>query len=722
MNRWLFLLFLLAYQAVPAVAQESSMGQGQPPQNRTGDWKVAPVSGLHKLAATAPGVLEPFPTTPVQLRAVRDEWECFQVVVTAGAIELRDVRLVATGLATTTADFVPSTNIKLFRENFVRAEKPSGNRRMEKLWWPDALIPLEWQPKVNIPELTSAAFWVAVYTPRDAYPGTYFGAIDVASSSGEKQLFVALTVEHPTLPAGTMRANAALYYDVVREWYANNLQPISDDEFKAIKTRYYDFLKSYRINAYDLPVAWDDPAVETYLRDPASLSVRTPPLTSPDFATAIAVLKKSDALGKGYYYYLDEPSPEAYPAVREAAEKLRTSAPGLKHVVTVHPNDALHGAVDIWCPNIGDWAALGHLDLAQLARERAQGRETWWYTMVEPRAPYPTWLLEDEASSVRLYGWMMARWGISGFVYSMVHGWGPKPLENLQSFADTNGDGTLLYPGELVGGSGPMPSIRLMLLRDAIEDYELLQTLSPQVRDAVTSHVVGLSPTQRIDAATQWQNGTYRALLVDALAGKAIRARTAPTLPLRSITIQNIAKAPLKAPRIDGMFSPGEWPTRLRQDVDFQRFTDDSLAPAPVQMWTAQDTDNFYAAFRVQYAQPTGEWSAVELATYDASERWRFIVNNVGNGLIERHTREGRFRIEGLDWKWAQRSYPAAESSKTLNNSKTLFIEMQIPLEPFGKSYRFNALRRVNDTARDVRYITRAVDDVGDATLMPVVR
>jgi hypothetical protein len=29
-------------------------------------------------------------------------------------------------------------------------------------------------------------------------------------------------------------------------------------------------------------------------------------------------------------------------------------------------------------------------------------------------------------------------------VYSMAHGWGPKPLENIQSFAGTNGDGTLL--------------------------------------------------------------------------------------------------------------------------------------------------------------------------------------------------------------------------------------------------------------------------------------
>ena len=33
----------------------------------------------------------------------------------------------------------------------------------------------------------------------------------------------------------------------------------------------------------------------------------------------------------------------------------------------------------------------------------------------------------------------------------MAHGWGPHPLQDLKSFENTNGDGTLLYPGELAG-------------------------------------------------------------------------------------------------------------------------------------------------------------------------------------------------------------------------------------------------------------------------------
>src|SRR4028119_1299244 len=127
-----------------------------------------------------------------------------------------------------------------------------------------------------------------------------------------------------------------------------------------------------------------------------------------------------------------------------------------------------------------------------LEAERKKDRETWWYTMVEPKNPYPTWLVDDDAAAVRVYGWMMARYGITGFVYSMAHGWGPKPLQNIQSFAGTNGDGTLLYPSELAGGSGPMPSIRLMLLRDAIEDYELLRVLkNAPLREKLTRLIIG---------------------------------------------------------------------------------------------------------------------------------------------------------------------------------------------------------------------------------------
>ena len=84
---------------------------------------------------------------------------------------------------------------------------------------------------------------------------------------------------------------------------------------------------------------------------------------------------------------------------------------------------------------------------------------------------------------------MMARYEIGGCVYSMAHGWGPNPYENLQSFAGTHGDGTLLYPGEPKGVKGPLPSLRLMLLREAHQETRLLQNLDATTRDKLARFV-----------------------------------------------------------------------------------------------------------------------------------------------------------------------------------------------------------------------------------------
>ncbi len=612
-----FLFFLQGVRAAPAA-----------------DWRVQPVSSLQKLTAKMRGKLEPFSPVPAQLKAARGEWECFQIVVTASEKPLRNLRIKTTPLATHLGEFVFPKNIQIYRENFVFVDKPSGNARVEKLWWPDALIPLDLQKEIVVAPHTSEVFWVAVFAPQDAAPGLYFGAMDVtADDEMPRSLFVSLEVENIQMPAPTMRGTVAVYYDVLRDWYAKNLDKPFDENSKK---QYYDFLLDYRINAYDLPVDWSSPDAAKYLRDPRVLSVRLPPLAEKEtLQTVLGVLRTNDALDKNFYYWIDEPTPQEYSRVQETARELHALEPQIKQCVTVHPNDSLQGAVDIWCPNIGDFFGLGHLDFSMLEAERKKGNETWWYTMVEPKYPYPTWLLDDEAESIRSYGALMARYGISGFVYSMAHGWGPKPLENLESFAGTNGDGTLLYPSEIVGGSGPMPSIRLMLLRDAIEDYELMRAK--------------LKPIPKLP------NGLLR----------------------NKVTIAKIA-----------------FPT-------FPKTFDEK--------WFAvsHDSNNLKISFSTETQSLEKDWCAVEIAPSDLKERLRFVVTPKGNGVVEKHTREGRFRLEDFDWKFS--------SQKTATGHKA---EMQIPLAVIGnqKQFRFNALRRAGSTLQ----VTRAFADASDVTLMPI--
>ncbi|HEX8833926.1 MAG TPA: hypothetical protein VF719_06980, partial [Abditibacteriaceae bacterium] len=145
------------------------------------------------------------------------------------------------------------------------------------------------------------------------------------------------------------------------------------------------------------------------------------------------------------------------------------------------------------------------------------------------------------------------------------------------------------------------------------------------------------------------------------------------------------------------------------------------LHVAKTEIHAAHDYQHLYVAFRAHTAsERAGEWVAVELANMAANERWRFVVTARGNGAIERHTREGQFRIEGAAWQFAR------TEDRTGYN-----VEMKIPLELIGVAtntkgqkpiqLRLNFLRRINDTARNARYIVRAYPDAGDTKRMAVM-
>ena len=617
-------------------------------------WKLTPVSSTHKLTATNPGVLLPFRAEPVVLRAARGEWESFQFVVTAGENPIENLQIAPNGLATIGAEFIESKQISLWRENYIFVAKPSGNRELRPLYWPDALLPLD--KNIRIEAGKSAVFWATIRVPTDAAAGDYFGELDVNADGENRRLALTLRVDNQTLPAPTFRATVAVYYDVLRDWYAKNLnQTFTDEEWETQKRRYYDFLLDYRINAYDLPVSWSSPLAENYLRDPRVLSVRVPPLDNPEFEIALAKLRATKTLNKAIYYWIDEPTDAArYASVRETTAKLR--ALGIAHLVTAHPNDALKNSVDIWAPNVGDFFGIGGLDFDALQRERRAGRATWLYTMVEPKFPYPTWLLDDDGQSVRAYGAFWRKYGFSGFVYSMAHGWGPKPLENLQSFQNTNGDGTLIYPGEIISHVGPLPSIRLMLLRDAIEDYEL----------------------NRTDAAP-------------------IFPRDKPALPDYKIS----RGAPVA---IDGKLT--EWP--VSGFVTFTR--DGKIEPAlpATKMWARRDDKFLYVAFRVQNPNQN-DWIAAEIAPLDVAktpETWRFIATIGGKVVAEKWTRDGRFEAQMPEFKAAVKSFAGFANA-----------EMRIPLTEIPSSFRLSAMRRAQ--FGETRIITRAFNDAGDPFLMP---
>jgi len=497
------------------------------------------------------------------LTAVRNEYESGQVVARAGSQPLRGLEGSVADLRSESGEVLPSAAVELYWVRYVEVRVPSQNRVTQPGWWPDPLVPVAAVPRVDVSVRQNQPLWVAVHVPATCVAGRYRGPLSLRDQRGPLATVpLEVHVSRVLLPQRpTLRATAALYYPAVRDWLNAHCRTEGEsyaegsDEWAQVQRRYYEFLLRYRLCGYELPVPVESAAADAYLTDPRVHSFRLPwRLDEPDyFRPLVDRLRRLGVLGKAFYYQADEPVPAQHEDIRELGRKLHKYAAGLPQLVTHRPIEPLFGAVDIWCPDLGDANSVGHLDFAELAARQRQGESVWWYTCCVPTYPYPTWLVDDAAVCPRVFCWMMALHDIQGFVYSMVHGWGEDPFAHVTSFATTNGDGLLIYPGEVFGSSDPLPSLRLMLLRDGIEDYELLRILTREqarVARALGSRLPGDDPSKSlcstlIRGLTDFERDperltTARALLVGELA--AIGDRPLMVATARAVGVRHGAQ------------------------------------------------------------------------------------------------------------------------------------------------------------------------------------
>lgn len=218
-------------------------------------------------------------------------------------------------------------------------------------------------------------------------------------------------------------------------------------------------------NALDIPFRYKDDSVKcrTYL-------------------TAMAAwLKKLGYLNIAYIYMEDEPNDSSeYALVRRQGAMIKAADPGIARLCTEqtltqdpHWGD-LYGAVDIWCPLWGLW------DASTANERRLKGERLWSYTALCQRAMgTPWWQIDMAPLNFRSPFWLSWHYNITGFLYwSSVYWSGYTTLNAIWESPyfrnDYWGEGILLYPGLPVGINGFVPSIRLKLFREAMEDYEYM--------------------------------------------------------------------------------------------------------------------------------------------------------------------------------------------------------------------------------------------------------
>lgn len=253
--------------------------------------------------------------------------------------------------------------------------------------------------------------------------------------------------------------------------------------------KYYDFLLNYKITAYDLPYDILDDRADAYMSDPRVTSFRVP--YSGDDNVMIAYYNKlstnEEWLNKAYFYPTDEPGTEdALNYAVSCAERINRLCPGIKVNVPLsglpefdgrNAIDFFEDSFDLWCLKS---RLYGNEEADRLKSKQANGDELWWYVCWEPGDPYCNLLIDQLGLQHRLLFWQQAQYGATGFLYWSTTWWNSvkDPWDDISTVKDlseyTYGDGSLLYNGNKFGVDGACPSMRLVMVCDGIEDYELL--------------------------------------------------------------------------------------------------------------------------------------------------------------------------------------------------------------------------------------------------------
>jgi hypothetical protein len=261
-------------------------------------------------------------------------------------------------------------------------------------------------------------------------------------------------------------------------------------EFDAAMSRYID---EFRFNGFNLVI------LPERLGGHERFSPEWTELYKRLMSPILEHLKQKGWLKFAYCYWVDEPSPQQYEDVKRGMAALKEACPGVRRLLTFcfdkAPVPVFYDFVDLWVP------VMPLLDEERARERQALGEEVWWYVCTGPKAPRPNNFIDHPAITHRIRYWMASKWNLDGDLYWSMTYWRGKgwrlrnPYEDGQSETPEggywgNGDGRLLYPpvrqplpenAEPVIAP-PIPSLRLALIAEGIEDFCYLKLLK-QLRD-----------------------------------------------------------------------------------------------------------------------------------------------------------------------------------------------------------------------------------------------
>ena len=518
------------------------------------------------------GIYDAFRTDAVvDVTAARGEYESQHIIITAKDKPLKYTLSVGSLKMADGTEF-PAENVEVFHEKYIRVVKNFDKTSMPTGYYPDALVPYDniVTAGENVVEANeNQGLYFRFNVPIGQTAGTYPGKANLTIGGETMEIPLTLTVADLTVSeevhGKSMFFSRGLFYKGELEYtqrmvdlyneacfeYRLGVDGIvhesyhSPEEIQYYVDKAYDYMQNPKCSNIGIPYATETvegytcikaSTFEAYLKAIAKKScennynmfkklscylgiIDEPQLNEGRFEQLKVVVRVyRDTLEKTANE-IEKDATYSSPIKAEIVETLRD----VRNVITTHYDKEYEDYIDTWCP-------MYHMYDGDLINNYDNQEERWWYGCISPRAPYPTYHMEDTLLSARAESWMRAEYGIVGNLYWGYDlyakynekngvGW-YEEIEDYYSgdaerYEQVNGDGYLFYPGKKYGIDGPIGSLRLEAIRDGLEEYELLYAMmnsysdisakigAISAEDAFTSDKVVKSLTSQIYSGTR---------------------------------------------------------------------------------------------------------------------------------------------------------------------------------------------------------------------------
>ena len=477
--------------------------------------------------------------------AVKNEYESQQLFLTAFKrvndydLEINDLRC--------GENIFGKENITVYHEKFMDIEQDKNYEAVKVADALIPLYAAKAHGELNIQQDRNAGLWITIYVPKETTAGVYKGTFCLSVDGESIDIPVTVKVNDYTLTdevnaktlfswrydrvgAGELDSTIEMmetYYKFFLDFRISlqsmPLESLTGEEMVSCLERYYDKLSTFcflsevgeisnnlfsakeALREQVLAVAAASKPERNYF-EKAMLYV----IDEPDLQNEVMTRSKLLDFYQMILDYMKEFADEIehdttgkYECFKqiEGWKKYVTDVPSvvpcssdypLKNADTQRAKDFFN-LVNCICPH---WF---HLETDQvehiMSLVKKYNLKLWWYGSMWPIAPGANYHLSNmNILSARTISWLQKKFHVIGNLYWDAVAYTSEDKDQYNQFLDvyTNqrrmkvvsaGDGNLCYPGAPYGIYGPLPSIRLMSIRDGMEEYEILADVEKHFGD-----------------------------------------------------------------------------------------------------------------------------------------------------------------------------------------------------------------------------------------------